>query len=36
VLQDHAAAWLAREAEEKFKELSRAYEFFRGGAVAAP
>lgn len=30
----HRGPSFAREAEEKFKELSKAYEFFRGSAVA--
>lgn len=30
----HKGPIFAREAEDKFKELSRAYEFFRGSAVA--
>ncbi len=30
----HKGPIFAREAEEKFKQLSRAYAFFRGSAVA--
>ena len=30
----HKGPVFAREAEEKFKELSRAYAFLRGGAIA--